>query len=300
MNPVDGVSEKAGPWRRRFATPLAVLCLITAALIAVVVAMVVLWGRPPPAAELAQGHPSQPQPPHPLFPPGVGKVPEPRPVVGNLGGLPVTFPPGFAHLVEYDGDPGFGEKRTSPIPVRTHQSGIRSMGFEVRYRDFKVTTFKEREADKRNYTIRNTPWIDVGVIASSYFGDGQYLERSFRDREFYNKFKYKRLPERQFGLDVYTPIDVDVSKRQMNPKTKAYSSDYDDQDMFFYFDEKGRVDAYIKCSNRQHQAVVCQHSFFISMKFKVKITAQYRRGQLEHWKKIQSSIRELVMGFKAN
>ncbi|MBA1330052.1 hypothetical protein QQ73_02300, partial [Candidatus Endoriftia persephone str. Guaymas] len=44
----------------------------------------------------------------------------------NLGGMLVAIPWYFAEYVEYDGDPGFGEKRKGPRPVRTPESKVRS------------------------------------------------------------------------------------------------------------------------------------------------------------------------------
>ncbi|MDR0736333.1 MAG: hypothetical protein LBF51_05810, partial [Zoogloeaceae bacterium] len=35
----------------------------------------------------------------------------PRDVIGDLGGMKVRIPRHYAEYVEYDGDPGFGEKR---------------------------------------------------------------------------------------------------------------------------------------------------------------------------------------------
>ena len=232
------------------------------------------------------------------FPPAFELTPVDKPVIGNLGGLLVTFPPNFAKLVEYDGDPGFGEKRVGPRPERTHESGIRSMGFDVRYPDFSVMPRKEREADKKKFTIYNTPWIGVGVNASSDFGDGGFLERSVAHMNREPKFQYERLAEDQFGLEAYTPNTVDVSKRFRDPETGVYQSDTRDRDVFVHRDENGRVDTLIRCSNRQHHAAPCTHYFYIGLPLKIKMNVDYRRGQLEHWQEIQSNIKRIVLGFK--
>ena len=58
---------------------------------------------------------------NPLFPPemNAARVPRSEFVIGDLGGMPVKIPRYFASYVEYDGDPGFGEKRPSSPPIRT-------------------------------------------------------------------------------------------------------------------------------------------------------------------------------------
>ena len=58
-----------------------------------------------------------------------------RNMVGDLGGVPVAIPRHFANYVEYEGDPGFGEKRIGPRPERTHASKLTSFGFDVRFPD---------------------------------------------------------------------------------------------------------------------------------------------------------------------
>lgn len=237
---------------------------------------------------------------NPLLPPGVQLVPTARPVIGNLGGLPVTFPPEFVSNVEYDADPGFGETRQGPRPSRTHQSGIRSLSFMVRYPEFAVTTYDERKADRRKYSIYNTPWLDVGATASSYFGDGNFLERSFAERNHDKKFQYEKLVDKQFGLDAYTPYTVDKSLRLKDPETRTYRSDMRDRDLYFHFDKNGRVDAYIRCSNVQHDAASCKHFFYIDKDLRIQISVLYRRGMLEHWSEIQQSISSLVLSFKSS
>lgn len=232
------------------------------------------------------------------FPPASELTPRDRPVVGNLGGLAVTFPPNFAELVSYEGDPGFGEKQVGSKPKRTHELGITGMRFDIRYPDFSVMSIKERQADMRKYTIYNTPWIGVGITASSHFGDGQFLERSVVHMNREPKFQYARLPEDQFGLEVYTPTTVDVSKRYRDPETGAFRSDVRDRDIFVHRDQDGRVDTLIYCSNRQLYSAPCQHFFYVGFPLKIEMRVGYRRGMLEHWKNIQSETKKVILSFK--
>ncbi|GAA4355651.1 hypothetical protein GCM10023165_48020 [Variovorax defluvii] len=242
-----------------------------------------------PSSELQQEHP--------LFPPGVSLKPVDKPVIGNLGGMPVTFPAGFVENVEYEGDPGFGEKRKGPKPERTHRLGFTSLGFRVRYPDFMVIPYKEQEADQRKYRISNTPWLNVSITAGSFFGDGEFLERSVSWMNREKDFQYEKLPSKQFGLDVYTPVGVDESLRNFHPK-KGYQSDIRDRDLFVGYNNNGRVETYIECSNRNHAAAPCEQFFYLDPFLRVKLKVGYRRGMLAHWQEIQTSVKKLLFEFK--
>ncbi|GAA4351442.1 hypothetical protein GCM10023165_39650 [Variovorax defluvii] len=234
---------------------------------------------------------------HPLFPPGVSLKPVDQPVIGNLGGMPVTFPAGFVENVEYEGDPGFGEKRNGPKPERTHQLGFTSLGFRVRYPEFTVMSYKEREADRQKFSIHNTPWLDFTITAGTFFGDGEFLERKISWMNRDKNFQYEKLPGKQFGLQVYTPIGVDKSLRNYDLK-RGYQSRISDRDMFVSYDSAGRVDTFIECSNRNHDAAPCEQFFYLDPALRVQLTVMYRRGMLQHWQEIQTSTKKLLLSFK--
>ncbi len=236
---------------------------------------------------------------HSLLPPGVSIRPTSKPVIGDLGGLRVTFPPEFANNVEYDGDPGFGEKRTGPKPERTHQSGLRSLGFEVRYPDIAAMSAEETHTDKSNYTIYNTPWLGITITAGSYFGDGQFLEYMTKHMNNDKDFQFKKISEKFHDLDVYTPMTVDATKRNRDSQG-VYKSDMRDVDIFVHYDKEKKVDAFIRCSNRNHHAAQCDHHFFLGQGVRTHVTVDYRRGMLENWEEIQFKINKLIFSFKAS
>ena len=154
-------------------------------------------------------------------------------VVGDLGRMPVTIPQHFANYVEYDGDPGWGEKRNGLPPARTHQSKLSSFGFHVRYPDMAGLSSPEMLKDKQSYTIYNTPWVSVGINTGKiYPGDG-FLDRWTHARlEVPNHIlqykNYERLPRNEHGLTVYSPAGID-------PKTQVpYRQDRHAEDIFIH------------------------------------------------------------------
>ena len=44
--------------------------------------------------------------------------------IGDLGGVSVDLPREFVELIEYDGDPSWGEKRVGKKPERTYNKSL--------------------------------------------------------------------------------------------------------------------------------------------------------------------------------
>ena len=220
-----------------------------------------------------------------------------RDVVGDLGGVPVNIPRHFANYVEYEGDPGWGEKRKGPKPKRTHQSKLISFGYDTRFPDMAGESSPELIKDKRSYSIHTTPWIDVGIKTGNiYPGDG-FLDRraSYLDRKdsILEYEHYEQLPETEHGLTVYAAEGID-------PKTnKPYREDDYAKDVFLHRDHTNRVDTYIDCSNRLRGSQPCEHSFSLEPHMHAKVYVIYRRTLLPHWKEIQQAVTQQILGFKA-
>ena len=219
--------------------------------------------------------------------------------IGHLGGVPVVVPPGFAHFVEYDGDPHFMERRKGPRPERTFQSGISSFGFWVRYPDMATATWENREERDSPKYYATTPWMRVGIDANSiygYRGDDKIARFAKLSLESAQDFhQYERLPKKQYELTVYTPKDADLSRRVMdNPKGN------DSSDVNFYLHESanGTTDAYITCPNRMRDADECEHRFTLAPTMEVLVAVDYRKGLLPHWRDIQARLTETLLSFR--
>jgi len=114
----------------------------------------------------------------------------------------------------------------------------------------------------------------------------------------YGQHQYEKLPTKQFDLDVYTPAGVDKSLRDYRHGV-GYKSSSNDKDMFVHYDADGKVDVFIECSNRHHDAAPCSQYFFLAPSLKVKFSVSYRRGLLPEWKHIQKSTKKLLYEFEA-
>lgn len=229
----------------------------------------------------------------PLSPPGMAAARySANEVVGDLGGMPVTIPSYFANFAEYEGDPGWGEKRKGPRPERNHQSKLVSFGFEVRFPDMAGLSGRELYKNRDGFNIHNTPWLNVKITTGAYFGDGFYLEVHLKRLIEKSVFQFEKQTLQPYGLDVYTPVGVDPNTRQ------AFKIHYDDQDVFVKYSPEGKVATLIRCSNVKHAAAPCEQSFSLPRPLKAWVDIQYRRGLLPEWQQIQTSVTALIMGFK--
>jgi hypothetical protein len=221
----------------------------------------------------------------------------PRDVVGDLGGVAVNIPRHFANFVEYEGDPGWGEKRQSPRPERTHQSKLVSFGYYVRFPDMAGESTPDLVKDRRSYSPSKTPWIRVGITTGNIYPGNGFLDRRasyVRKTEGNLEYEqYEQLPDSLHGLTVYAAGGID-------PHTnKPYREHADASDVFLHREKTARVDSYIKCSNRNVPAPPCRHDFSLEPRMNAQVYVSYRRSELAHWREIQQAVTQQILGFKA-
>jgi len=222
------------------------------------------------------------------------------PVIGDLGGVPVSIPRPYARFVEYDDDPHFLEKRKGPPPQRTHTSKLRAFGFEVRFPDMAADTGVAAE-EKRKATIQNTMWLTVVIASHSTYGtDDEALERmvaAINDPSAHS-YRYRPLPEKTYGLAGFTPIGADESRRGWGILVDGKAADMNDYNIYYHRDQSGRVDSYIECGNMKHAADTCAQEFHVLPAMRVRAKVRYRKELLPHWREIQSSVAKVVLGFR--
>jgi hypothetical protein len=96
-------------------------------------------------------------------------------------------------------------------------------------------------------------------------------------------------------LTVYTPVGFDESER-----SKRGGGGYSDKNIYFHRNQDGKADAYIECSNVMHAAAPCKLKFNMAPAMHVNVSVSFRKGLLPHWKEIQPSVTEVILGFRVN
>lgn len=223
-------------------------------------------------------------------------------LIGDLGGMPVNLPSNITHLVEYNGDPSWGEKRNNPIPQRTYQSKINSFGFDLRYTDGRLLDNKNLELlkqyDKERLKTDN-PWISIGVMSGDRYNGVGAIHRIV-DGAIYPKsnnllpiYIYSKLTDKQYMLEVYAPAGID-------PKTNhPWRYNKDAEDIFIQRNNEGKVVTFIKCTNRTNiPRPPCTHYFDLEPEIGGYVYASYSRWNLEKWQIIQSEIKKAIFQFK--
>ena len=221
-------------------------------------------------------------------------------VVGDLGGVPVEMPRDSVRLVEYNGDPDWGEDFKDGVPKRTYESKISSFGFDVRYTDGALydgivgKLSDEYEAQKN---LSESPWVSVGVNSGNRYHGRGAVHRIGDGRidampDEHPVFTYAKLPESQFGLEVYAPPGVD-------PKTNTpWREDRDAEDVFIQRDDNEIITTYIKCSNRDVERPPCTHYFDLEPEMELYVRVSYSRYVLKDWQRIEQVVREALLGFR--
>lgn len=228
----------------------------------------------------------------------VSNQPPKNNLVAELGGMRVEIPYFFARYFEFNGDPGWGEKKSFFSKKSEGLRKLRSFGFDVRYPDMAGLSSPEMERDKSKTTIFKTMWISVGVNTGEiYPGDGfldRIVNRVLNVDEHTSKFRiYEKLPFWNYGLTLYAPAGID-------PETKKPYRLHDfAEDIFIYRDDSGKVITYIKCSNTPGKSAPCRQVFELQGAANAKIYFSYRRDLLPEWKEMQGSIGKLILSFEA-
>jgi hypothetical protein len=235
---------------------------------------------------------------NPLYPPKMAAAKfSDYDVRADLGGMLVKIPSHFANYVEYNGDPGFGEKRVGPKPVRNQYSKLTSFGFEVRFPDMAGLSSPKLRKNKESYNIYNSPWIDVGITTGAIYPGDQFLDRLTKATvEIPNYIllyaNYEKLPLKEHGLTVYAAKGIDRKTKE------PYRKNDFAHDIFIYRNKIGEVETYIECSNRAGTPQPCKHSLNLEPKAKAEVYIIYNRKLLPEWKNIQQSVRQLIFSFE--
>jgi hypothetical protein len=73
-----------------------------------------------------------------------------------------------------------------------------------------------------------------------------------------------------------------------------------DQNVYYVADKEGHVSTLIKCSNVRHAAAPCTQTFSLEPTIKARVSVSYRIGLLPHWREIQQSVSQVVLGFRTS
>jgi len=227
----------------------------------------------------------------------------PKDVIGDLGGMKVRIPRHYAKYVEYDGDPGFGRKRKGPRPKRTFDSRLSGFGMDVRFPDMKGLENAQLWEEKRRQPLQEKTWIYVWVNAGeTYPGDG-FLDRRTNSSLFnadpskmkgHWLFTYERMPEDEYELEVWRLSGTDP--RTGMPARESHTTN----DIYIHRDSSGNVDVYISCGRPRVPSGIgsCNLATSLVPKSQVEVNVMFRRGLLPEWKRIQQSVRELLLSFE--
>lgn len=235
----------------------------------------------------------------------------PEYVIGDLGGMPVKIDHRIVQFIEYDGDPGWGERRRGPRPQRTYSSRLSSFAFEVRYPDMKTRADKDAQADYEKYHPLSSslgaelrwanPWIGGGIRSGSRYPGHGAMDRLYQATTSH--------PETRVMGDQLVPIEseipglelfVDLGAHPTTGESWRYSS-IGSGDTYFHRDSSGRPTTYINCKFRSgtRRYSLCQHEWSLeSLDLNIWVSTLYPPGLLPHWQDIQIKVSQFILTFQ--
>lgn len=215
-------------------------------------------------------------------------------VVGDLGGRPVRIPSSYVSLVEYEGDPTWGEATRLDRPQRSQSSRLTSFGLDMLYPEMTVATTDELRNRKAAAPLRTTNWLSIGVLSGDRFGLPGPVNRIATAylKEGIGVFRFEPSATPLYGLTAYSPAGTDASTG------KPYRDHRDAETLYVHRDSSGQPDVLIQCANRPNlEAAPCKHQFSLEPEMKVLVYVHYRRGMLSEWASIQRSVSKQIVEF---
>lgn len=222
----------------------------------------------------------------------------PKDVIGDLGGMPVKISRHIPVMVEYDGDPGWGEKRKGPPPERTHASRLASFGAEVRYPDMATLSTPELWKEFENKRLYNHKWLALVLESGSRYPGHGFLDRRFvgmMERPYRDYALYKSLPSPIKGLELF--VASGINQRTGQP----WRYEYPGGDIYIHRNREGKVMTFISCTFRsglQRYATCTQDWSMENHALGIKLTANYIPDLLPYWQDIQERVSRFVLDFK--
>jgi hypothetical protein len=224
-------------------------------------------------------------------------------VIGDLGGMKVRIPRHYAEYVEYDGDPGWGEKRKGAVPERTFESKLSSFGIDFRFPDMKGLENEELRADKRRQALKqDNPWVSIGINAGEIYPSlgvnsvdalSRAVTKSITSPTQFWIENYERLADFQGGLEYYVVTGID-------PNSKRPAKDNERlRDVYIHRTSPDFSDTVIYCGKTSTPGGVatCQMNLTLEPKAKVYLKIHFMRPLLFQWQNIRQSALNLILSF---
>ena len=213
---------------------------------------------------------------------------EKHPIVGNLGGVPVSLPEFVVENVQYDDTlgPFSKEWKTYQIPEkRTYTDNLMAFGFVF---DFKTNELRKHFVNydrwAKDFSSKTSTWVRVGVFSGKSGPKedmNQWAKVWLPENGYYRRYKYSKTAE-EFGLEKYQVPDILDEKTQ---KPIRHTNDYGDT--FLSRDSDGNITTVIKCSNyNKYEVLICK-CYLQVPDLNTRLTLTFYRHHLEHWQSIQ-------------
>ncbi|WP_198086210.1 hypothetical protein [Variovorax sp. E3] len=130
----------------------------------------------------------------------------------------------------------------------------------------------------KNKTSSSESTVGVTLTANSYYGDGNFMERSFKEMNHDPQYSYTA-QKPVYGLRHFSLKKDDNSKKI--PAMKNI-------DIYIQTASDKKVLAFIRCGNSRGEKSLCKHYLQIDG-LKTRLTLNYEKRLLPEWSSIQKN-----------
>jgi hypothetical protein len=225
-------------------------------------------------------------------------------VIGDLGGMKVRIPRHYAEYVEYDGDPGWGEKRKGAVPERTFESKLSSFGVSFRFPDMKGVENEELRKDRNRQALKqDNPWVRIGINSGERYPlsgknsaniHAVLVTNSITSPTKFWFKNYERLADSQYGLESYAVTGIDPNSG------KPAAEDTSLRDVYINRISSSFADTVIYCGKPSVPGGIgtCEMLFSAEPKAKINLSVNFVKSRLSHWLDIKNSAIDLLISFE--
>ena len=220
------------------------------------------------------------------------------PVIGNLGGVPVSIPREFARFVQYEKSPPSLDQENKATIKRTTDSFLESFALKAYFAVGSNELHLISAGSKSDDSYNNDDILRVVVLSGKSYGSAGIKNLSHRLQSYLegsrNNYTYSELSQSVFGLTGYSPIDS--SDRLAIAESIRVIRE---RKLYVDKNEEGVVTTFIECSNSRVLVATCRHSFNLDPYMRARVTVIYRLGLLEKWNEIQLKVLDLLKSFSS-
>ena len=227
------------------------------------------------------------------------EIREPEQIIGDLGGMPISISSSIVSTSGVKYEDHLHQALKNPPPIRTYQSKLQSLNFNMRFPDRTLLTQTEAESLKLNGNITDTPLLKIGILSGDTYKHGDLphifyvFNEHFKNKELW--FTLKKIEGKTYGLSAYQLVAESVVTSEPIKGYKTTKTGY------FERDHKNSIKTSIFCANPKNETTKCLQGWDMEDQgVQVFVQVAYRTGLLKHWQEIREVVSKAILKLRVD